>query len=292
MEHPYVITRLEHLLPVRGLPLVVNRPQHQNPTPFHDHDFIEIAVVRGSEAVHRGIHGERPVARGDVLVLHPGQWHGYGNCAAIDLTNLCLPVGLFAHELAWLAADPQVAALLPARGEPAQDFIHVHLNEAELTAIEAQLDRLQELVTAKAVRSRAEVIALTAAVLARLAAGLPRRHVAEAGDAVVIQLAAEMQADLARGWKLSELARRTGQTREHFCRRFRLVHGNPPLAWLTMRRAERAAVLLLSTDAPVAEIGRRVGWDDPNYCARRFRAAFGVNPAAYRRRSPDVIRTV
>jgi AraC family L-rhamnose operon transcriptional activator RhaR len=109
---------------------------------------------------------------------------------------------------------------------------------------------------------------------------------------VVIQLAAEMQADLARGWKLSELARRTGQTREHFCRRFRLVHGNPPLAWLTMRRAERAAVLLLSTDAPVAEIGRRVGWDDPNYCARRFRAAFGVNPAAYRRRSPDVIRTV
>jgi len=70
------------------------------------------------------------------------------------------------------------------------------------------------------------------------------------------------------------------------------VHGNPPLAWLTMRRAERAAVLLLSTDAPVAEIGRRVGWDDPNYCARRFRAAFGVNPAAYRRRSPDVIRTV
>jgi len=199
MEHPYVITRLEHLLPVRGLPLVVNRPQHQNPTPFHDHDFIEIAVVRGSEAVHRGIHGERPVARGDVLVLHPGQWHGYGNCAAIDLTNLCLPVGLFAPELAWLAADPQVAALLPARGEPAQDFIHVHLNEAELTAIEAQLDRLQELVTAKAVRSRAEVIALTAAVLARLAAGLPRRHVAEAGDAVVIQLAAEMQADLARG---------------------------------------------------------------------------------------------
>jgi AraC-like DNA-binding protein len=34
----------------------------------------------------------------------------------------------------------------------------------------------------------------------------------------------------------------------------------------------------------VAEIGRAVGWSDPNYAARRFRATHGLSPTEYRRR--------
>jgi AraC-like DNA-binding protein len=291
-DHPYIITRMDYLLPTRGLPLMSNRPRHQDPTPFHDHDFVEIAVVHGGDAVHQGIHGERPIARGDVIVLHPGQWHGYARCLTLDLTNVCVPAALFTHELAWLAGDPLVAALLPARGASiAQEVIHLHADDAAMAAIEPACTRLRELVDSRAgVRLRAEMIALLAAVLARLAGLAGRRHVPSHDDDGVLAIASEMSADLARPWKLAELAHRAGMTREHLCRRFRKVHGSPPLAWLTARRAERAAVLLLSTDAAVAEVGRRVGWDDPNYCARRFRAAFGVNPAAYRRRVPEVIR--
>lgn len=291
-EHPYIITSLDNLLPTRGLPLISNRPRHQDPTPFHDHDFLEIAVVHGGDAVHQGIHGQRPIARGDVIILHPGQWHGYLRCATLDLSNLCLPTAIFAHELAWLAADPQVAALLPARhGAVAQEVIHLHPDEASLAAIEAALTRIRDLVASRvAVRARSELIALAGMVLSRLALALGRRHEHTPDDDPVLALAVEMSGDLARPWKLAELAARSGMTREHLCRRFRRVHRAPPLAWLTARRAERAAVLLLSTDLPVAEVGHRVGWDDPNYCARRFRAAFGVNPAAYRRRVPEVIR--
>jgi AraC family L-rhamnose operon transcriptional activator RhaR len=291
-DHPYIITSLEYLLPTRGLPLFSNRPRHQDPTPFHDHDFLELAVVHAGDAVHQGIHGERPISRGDVVVLHPGQWHGYARCLTLDLTNLCVPTALFTHELAWLAADPLVAALLPARGAASvQEVIHVHADEVAMAAIEPACARLYELVESRAgVKARAEMIALVAVIIARLAGLAGRRHVPSHDDDVVLAIASKMSADLARPWKLSELARRAGMTREHFCRRFRRVHGTPPLTWLTARRAERAAVLLLSTDAAVADVGRRVGWDDPNYCARRFRAAFGVNPAAYRRRVPEVIR--
>ncbi len=291
-DHPYIITSLDYLLPTRGLPLFCNRPRHQDPTPFHDHDFLEVAVVHDGDAVHQGIHGERPITRGDVVLLHPGQWHGYARCLTLDLTNLCVPTSLFTRELAWLAADPLVAALLPARHVTnAQEVIHVHADAAAMAAIEPACQRLRELVDSRGgVKSRAEMIALFAAILTRLAGLAGRRHEPSHDDDGVLAIAAEMSGDLARPWKLSELAHRAGMTREHLCRRFRRVHGQPPLAWLTARRAERAAVLLLSTDAAVAEVGRRVGWDDPNYCARRFRAAFGLNPAAYRRRVPEVIR--
>lgn len=294
MDHPYAVSRLESMLPTKGVPLFVNRPWHKDPTPFHDHDFLEVAVVIGGTAVHRGIHGERAIGRGDVIVLHPGQWHGYAGCAAVQLYNLGLPVSLFAHELAWLASDPQVSALLPPLRTPAvtaQQVVHLRLADDDLAAVQAALDRILALIASPTgIRTRAESIAQAAVILARLAAAVPRRHVPANEDTAVAGLAAEMEADLARPWKLAALARQAGMSREHLCRRFRAVLGSPPLAWLTRRRAERAAVLLLSTDAPVAAIGKQVGWDDPNYCARRFRAEFGVNPATYRRRVPDVIR--
>jgi AraC family L-rhamnose operon transcriptional activator RhaR len=270
---------------VGGLPVFTNRVRHAGPARLHDHDFLEIAVVTAGAAVHGGIHGERAVGRGDCLVLHPGQWHGYagGDCW---LRNLCLPGRVFAHELAWLAADPQVAALVPPVTPPvapSQEVLHLHLGEDDLAEVEAALERIRRLQTAPdAIRVRSEAIAQAAVALARIAAAAPRRHLATGKDAAVAGLAALLEADLARPWTLAELGRRAGLTREHLCRRFRRVHGVPPLAWLNRRRAERAAVLLLSTDAVVAEVGRQVGWADPNYCARRFRAVFGVNPAAYR----------
>ena len=44
------------------------------------------------------------------------------------------------------------------------------------------------------------------------------------------------------------------------------------MAWLDQLRGEAAARLLVQTDLPVSEIGRTVGWTDPNYASRRFRA--------------------
>jgi AraC family L-rhamnose operon transcriptional activator RhaR len=44
------------------------------------------------------------------------------------------------------------------------------------------------------------------------------------------------------------------------------------------------AVRLAAGGRSVAEIGRAVGWHDPNYAARRFRATYGLSPTEYRRR--------
>ena len=44
----------------------------------------------------------------------------------------------------------------------------------------------------------------------------------------------------------------------------------------------KRAILLIETDLSVAAVGARVGWDDPTYVSRRFKACFAMTPAEYR----------
>lgn len=274
-------------IPAFGAQLFVNRPCHREPSGFHDHDFHEIAVVVGGGAVHRTIHGDEAIAAGDVVVIHPGQWHGYTDCADLDIYNLGLAPALLANELAWARHDPLLARLLPSPGaDPGQQVRRLHLEDGELAAVTAALARMVDLgFGPDPLLARAEAIGHATVVLGRLARQLPRGHVAVPGDHPVLALATQLEADPARTWALDELAAKAGCSREHLCRRFRAVFGASPLAWLARRRAERAAVLLLSTDAPVADIGRQVGWADPNLFARRFRALLGLTPSAFRQRN-------
>lgn len=55
--------------------------------------------------------------------------------------------------------------------------------------------------------------------------------------------------------------------------------------FLARVRAERAATLLTHSTLPAARVGAAVGWDDPTYFARRFRALAGLSPTEYRRHS-------
>jgi AraC family L-rhamnose operon transcriptional activator RhaR len=92
-----------------------------------------------------------------------------------------------------------------------------------------------------------------------------------------------LSSDLAHPWTLDELSRRVYTGRFHLAHAFARAVGQPPMQYLAGLRAERAAALLSSTDLPIAVVGTEVGWPDPAYFSRRFRAAFGISPRDYRR---------
>ncbi|WP_246005247.1 helix-turn-helix transcriptional regulator [[Actinomadura] parvosata] len=71
---------------------------------------------------------------------------------------------------------------------------------------------------------------------------------------------------------------------------FKRHAGVTPLDFLARLRAERAATLLAHSALPAARVGAAVGWDDPTYFARRFRALVGLTPTEYRRRSRSETR--
>lgn len=267
----------------------VNRPVHEGDTVLHQHDFVEIAMIISGKGHHRTIGGLTPLRRGDVFVIHPGQWHAYERCKGLHIFNVCFHPSVLAGELAWVATDTALAPVAASR--PAGQDIHTFaVDEAGVLTALGVVDRLRALQAADVAGSRADVIAnllLLLGELARQRARSPGRAPSTAAAHPAVTQAMELlESDLAQDWSLEDLAARLGIDRSHLIRLFRRRTGLTPMHWLARRRGERAAVRLLTSEDPVAQVGRAVGWSDPNYFARRFRALFGMSPREYREQLP------
>lgn len=83
---------------------------------------------------------------------------------------------------------------------------------------------------------------------------------------------------------LEELAILCGVTKQHFCRVFKAEIGMRPLEYLARKRIAEARALLLNTNMPVAEIGRKVGYESPTYFGIVYKKYEGISPSDCRKR--------
>lgn len=105
--------------------------------------------------------------------------------------------------------------------------------------------------------------------------GLASRHLARIIEYIEARLADDISLD--------EIATIAGMSAFHVCRAFKQSTGLPPHRYLMRLRLQRAKAMLETTNLPITEIAAQVGYDDPGYLVRLFRAHFGTNPANYRR---------
>ncbi|UBU08394.1 AraC family transcriptional regulator [Nonomuraea gerenzanensis] len=254
----------------------------------HAHDFLEIAVIGAGHGRHVTSQGEQPLRRGQVVVLRPGAWHGFRDCAGLVVANCCLSAQALRAELA-----PLYDLAMPRRmlwTDPVASGTHgVAVTAVDPAAAEeavAEIGLLERDLAAD--RSRpGRVLGRLVTVLGILADGrTPAGQ--EHGPAIhpaVAATVARLEAAPARAWRLDDLARAVSLDPAYLGRLFRRHVGLTPLDFLARLRAERAATLLAHSALPAARVGAAVGWDDPTYFARRFRALVGLTPTEYRRRS-------
>jgi len=70
----------------------------------------------------------------------------------------------------------------------------------------------------------------------------------------------------------------------YFSRIFKQVTGYTFGEYVTRVRLEEAKRLLRETDLPIAEVARRVGYQNPGYFSGIFRRHLGISPSEYRER--------
>lgn len=254
----------------------------------HSHDFMEIVMIVAGKGTHRAGRGDQQFHRGDVFVLRPGSWHAYLNITEkLIAYNLTFSADLLRRELSWAMDDPFLRRLLWA-GPLATTAAGVECYRVPESAIKrcvTVFDQLHHLGEKDRSEQRAQRIGLMFQALGILASGLPDEgQPSQRMHPAVHEIMQLMEKNLAHDWSLEELAGHLRMDESYLVRIFSAAIGVPPISYLLRCRAERAAKLLAESSAPITEIGVAVGWNDPAYFARRFRAHFGLSASEYRRR--------
>jgi AraC-like DNA-binding protein len=94
-----------------------------------------------------------------------------------------------------------------------------------------------------------------------------------------------MDARYAEPLDLDALAAVSGYSRYHFAREFHRAFGEPPAAYLSRRRVERAKDLLAHANLTVTEVCMVVGFSSLGSFSRRFQELVGCRPSEYQRRA-------
>lgn len=91
-----------------------------------------------------------------------------------------------------------------------------------------------------------------------------------------------IESHMSSGIRVRDLARQIGVGTHQFTRLFRQTMGCSPYRFVTLRRIERAHLLLERTSLPLAEIALELGFVSQSHFTSAFHREMGTTPQAYR----------
>ena len=269
------------------------------------YDCVKLIVVRDGSAILLSEFGQQPVKPGGVILLGPNVLAGSEPEGHITVTTIYLDIDYVLDQVRWQYAA-YLEDRLDAQGfadilytEPAQNL---RLGEDragmmlpwldELVTLSIDGDFVSHYCRMQALWFQiAHVIApfikvspvrISTSQRAHIRPTLPRDRRFAPLRVEVRRAATLLRRQLARRWKLEDLAAEVHLSPSRLSSVFVEAYGKTPLAFLTMIRAEHLAKLLRETDLTVTAAMQRVGWHSRSHATRLFREYVGVTPGHYR----------
>ena len=96
---------------------------------------------------------------------------------------------------------------------------------------------------------------------------------------------AYIEANLGSKLAIGEMAGLVALSKSHFSRAFKQTLGSCPMAYVAVRRVERAKLMMGSTEQRLTDIALACGFADQSHLNRCFHRIVGVSPGLWRRMS-------
>lgn len=243
--------------------------------PHGSTDFLLFVTLSGRGRLRRP--GSRDVLADPprVAVIEPGTPHDYGTDPDAGHWSLCWahiqPRQDWLPLLDWPAAAPGIRTI------DVDPVLHDRIVRALGRAVSARHSGLP----------RAAAFAMNAVEEALLWCDTrnPRGTVLDTRLRSVLEHVGE---HLDQPLTVASLARISGLSSSHLAHRAAAHLGTSLMAHVERQRIELAQQLLSATDLSVAQIARQVGFHDPLYFSRRFRALVEASPTEFRRSNRDL----
>lgn len=224
-----------------------------------------------------------------LFMIEQGRVRAWADACEIELCDgdfLYVPAQT-PHEFCFQPGTAGLVVSMPTEvmrsiGPTAEELLQV-LRKVLWGAAGVRLQSLVDLVNQTASGSgpfRAQAaVGLVHAISAEIAsrAGRTNGH-----DARLAQFDGLILSNMAGGWTVSDYARAMAISTGHLSRICRTATGLGANAYIERAAMIEACRMLAFTRLPVSEIGFRLGFSDPSYFAKRFKAAQGRSPRDYR----------
>jgi AraC-like DNA-binding protein len=213
---------------------------------------------------------EYPCRPGTLLWVRPGQVHQFSGQPGLDATML-----LFAHgflppmrSVAALLEDPFAPACWFPTGEDAEAIV------TEVTQIVTDCARFPVGDQHGIDLLRHELAALLTRIATLAAAG--------EGRELMSRLRREVETSFATTRRVEDYAERLGYSVRTLTRACLAATGRSAKQVVDARVALEAKRVLACTDAPIAEVGRQLGFPEPTNFGRFFVRETGLTPGEFR----------
>ena len=271
-----------------GPPLALVRATEHPEFPQHQHEFWEIVVVtRGTGLM---VFGSKPlpIKLGDVFVISRDQEHAYRETHSLDIINIAFDPAYIGsvHPVLedWMSNDALFAVGPRWRpGETPGECLH--LGPSEFARVLDLIQRLESELESASAEARVAAFAYFLLLITQL-----RRHCLPweaAGDSAPdtrIGRAVEfIDNHFADSITIDDIAACCHVSRRHFFRLFEQAVGMAPMEYLKKVRLQKAATMLLTTNANVTEVAFACGFNDSNYFSSLYHKEFGMSPSRFKR---------
>jgi AraC family L-rhamnose operon transcriptional activator RhaR/AraC family L-rhamnose operon regulatory protein RhaS len=272
-----------------ALPFRTEYRDPQKAFPLHIHDFYQISMVysgRGTCLVDRN-HYE--IQGGDVVIIRPGQVHGFKNNRDLILRDLQIKAAFLEDDTFGISSMPGYRSIFTrdssSGGEgPAVCFrLDIPVFLEIQNSVELIIREIGEKYPGYEIGAR---LALTQILFNML------RHCQEPGDGGDLRARPEILAALnyikenyQRPLSIQELIGISGFSASRFLRAFKRCTGCSPLEYLNRLRVSAAGRDMLTSAKSITAIALDTGFNDSNYFSRCFKKYTGLSPRQYRETS-------
>lgn len=255
--------------------------------PLHTHRFTELVIILGGHGTHQLGEITYPLRAGEVFVVSERNVHAYCDTRNLRLMNILFhPSFLAPHDeaLRELPGYHALFALEPYASQQRRSRSRLSLTPAQLMAATEMVHPMAEEFREQQPGYRTAIQTQLVNLIITLSRWYARTErpasltLMQIGEAI-----SRLERDFAEPITLSDLAEYTHMSVRTLVRRFHDATGQSPIDYLIHLRIRRAAELLRTTTASIADIATAVGFSDSNYFSRQYTRITGHTPREARR---------
>jgi AraC-like DNA-binding protein len=230
--------------------------------------FAVVYLLEGAGFFRSASQPERTVRGGDLMLLLPGEWHDYGPRSGDPWVEYFILFDGFIPRthLASGVFDPLRPVIRPDK--------------------DAGIDTLFRAAWQNAAKQTPAAVEEITVGLFRIITGslIQERSAGSAVRKLVDSVRQELGLRFRDALDLQTVLESTGYCYDYVRRVFREQTGMPPNTYLTRLRMDEAKNLLTGSELTIAQIGDRIGFEDPAYLCRTFKKWTGMPPSVFRRK--------